>query len=200
MSKIIVKHSRIEIHNYEIGDCPKLEYFFTIYDPLTHSYFYKGLEYDQEKKLLILPRGLDIGWLEHALNADATLDTKYDEFEYLEEPVMITRTPRDNEQKEALRFILGKAEYHSNNSKSQLGVNLNTGKGKTYVTVTAISYWLVRSIVIASNKGVINQWRDRILEYTDIKPREIYIIEGSASIERLYNKDLSQYKIFLALH
>lgn len=200
MSKIVVKHSRIEIHNYEIGDCPKLEYFFTIYDPLTHSYFYKGLEYDKENKLLILPRGLDIGWLEHALNADATLDAKYDEFEYLSDPIMIKKTPRDAEQKEALRFILGKAEYHANSSKSQLGVNLNTGKGKTYVTVTAISYWLVRSIVIASNKGVITQWRDRILEYTDIKPREIYIIEGSDSIKRLYNKDLSQYKIFLALH
>lgn len=200
MNKIIVKHSRIEINNYEMGDCPRLEYFFTIYNPLTHSYYYKGLEYNQEKKLLILPRGLDIGWLEHALNADAAIDTKYDKFEYLSEPVMIKKTPRDDEQKEALRFILGKAEYHSNSSKSQLGVNLNTGKGKTYVTVTAISYWLVRSIVIASNKGVIIQWKDRILEYTDIKSREIYIIEGSASIDKLYNKDLSQYKIFLALH
>lgn len=200
MNKIIVKHSRIEINNYEMGDCPRLEYFFTIYNPLTHSYYYKGLEYDQKKKLLILPRGLDIGWLEHALNADAAIDTKYDKFEYLSEPVMIKKTPRDDEQKEALRFILGKAEYHSNSSKSQLGVNLNTGKGKTYVTVTAISYWLVRSMVIASNKGVITQWKDRILEYTDIKSREIYIIEGSVSIDKLYNKDLSQYKIFLALH
>ena len=24
--KILVKHTRIEINNYEIGDCPKLEY------------------------------------------------------------------------------------------------------------------------------------------------------------------------------
>lgn len=200
MNKIIVKHSRIEINNYEMGDCSKLEYFFTIYDPVTHSYFYKGLEYDEENKILILPRGLDIGWLERALNSDATLDTKYDEFEYLSEPIMIKKTPRDDEQKEALRFILGKAEYHHNSSKSQLGVNLNTGKGKTYVTVTAIAYWLVRSMVIASNKGVIKQWKERILEYTDIKPKEIYIIEGSSSISKLYNRDISQYKIFLALH
>lgn len=200
MSKIIVKHSRIEVNNYELGDCPKLEYFFTIYDPVTHSYYMKGLDYDQKRKVLILPRGLDISWLEFTLNGDAKVDNNYDEFDYVSEPIMIKNMPRDNEQREALRFILGKAEYHSNSAKSQLSINLNTGKGKTYVTVAAISYWLVRSIIIASTKGIINQWKDRIEEYTDIKPREIYIIEGSNSIERLFNRDVGQYKIFLASH
>lgn len=200
MAKIVVKHSRIEINNYNMGDCPRLEYFFTIFDPITHAYYLKGMEYDEERRVLILPRGLDISWLEYTLNGEATLDTKYDEFEYVSDPIMIKNLPRDNEQKEALRFILGKAEYNGNASKSQLCVNLNTGKGKTYVTVTAISYWLVRSMVIASTKGIINQWKDRILEYTDIKPREIYIIEGSNSIERLYAKDINEYKIFLASH
>lgn len=200
MSKIVVKHSRIEINNYEMGDCSRLEYFFTIFDPVTHSYYYKGLEYDEKKKILILPRGLDISWLEYVLDAEAKLDSKYDEFEYLSEPIMIKKAPRDAEQKEALRFILGKGEYHTNSTKSQLGLNLTTGKGKTYVTVTSISYWLVRSMVIVHSIEIIRQWKDRILEYTDIKPREIYIIEGSSSIDKLFNRDVSQYKIFLASH
>lgn len=200
MAKIVVKHSRIEINNYEIGDCPKLERFFTVFDPVTHTCFIKGAEYNEDKKILILPRGLDISWLEYTLNGDVEVDKNHDEFEYVSEPIMIKKKPRDDEQKEALRFILGKGEYHSNTTKSQLCVNLNTGKGKTYVTITAISYWLTRSIVIAANKGILDQWRDRILEYTDIKPREIYMIEGSDSIERLFNRDVSQYKIYLASH
>ena len=200
MAKIVVKHCRIEINNYELGDCPRLEYFFTIFDPVTHSYYMKGLDYDEKRKILILPRGLDVGWLEYNLNGDAKLDSNYDEFDYVSEPIMIKNMPRDDEQREALRFILGKAEYHDNSSKSQLSINLNTGKGKTYVTVAAISYWLVRSMIIASTKGIINQWKERIEEYTDIKAREIYIIEGSSSIERLYNRDIGQYKIFLASH
>ena len=44
MSKIVVKHTRIEVNNYEIGDSPKLEYFFTMFDPVTHSYYVKGME------------------------------------------------------------------------------------------------------------------------------------------------------------
>lgn len=200
MCKILVKHCRIEINNYDLGDCPKLENIFTIFDPVTHSYYIKGIEYDKERRVLILPRGLDIPWLEYNLNGDAKLDTNYDEFDYVSEPIMIKNMPRDDEQREALRFILGKAEYHNNSTKSQLSINLNTGKGKTYVTVAAISYWLVRSMVIASTKGIINQWKDRIEEYTDIKSREIYIIEGSDSINKLYNRDIGKYKIFLASH
>ena len=82
MAKIVVKHCRIEINNYELGDCPKLEYFFTIFDPVTHSYYMKGLDYDEKRKILILPRGLDVGWLEYNLNGDAKLDFNYDEFDY----------------------------------------------------------------------------------------------------------------------
>lgn len=200
MSKIVVKHCRIEINNYELGDCPKLEYFFTIFDPVRHIYYLKGIEYIEEEKKLILPRGLDISWLEYTLNGDVELDTKYDEFDYVSEQIMFKTIPRDNEQKEALRFILGKGEYHNNSSKSQLGINLNTGKGKTFVTIMSIAYWLVRSIVIANKTGIIEQWKEKILEYTDIKPREIYIIEGSASINKLFNRDISQYKIYLASH
>lgn len=200
MAKIIIKHTRIEVNNYNLGDSSKLEYFFTIFDPITHKYYLKGVEYNEDKKILILPRGLDINWLEYTLNGDAKIDNKYDEFDYVSENIMIKYLPRDEEQKEALRFILGKAEYYNNSKKSQLGINLNTGKGKTYITVMAISYWLVRSIVIANTKGIINQWKDKILEYTDIKLREIYIIEGSTSITKLFNRDISQYKIYLASH
>lgn len=200
MAKIIVKHCRIEVNNYELGDCPSLEHFFTIFDPITHSCYLKGLEYDKDRKVLILPRGLDISWLERALNGEAQADYNYDEFDYVSEPIMIKNMPRDNEQIEALQFILGKGKYHHNSAKSQLGINLNTGKGKTYVTVFAISHWLVRSMVIANTKGILEQWKDRILEYTDIKPKEIYLIEGSNSIDRLYNRDLGQYKIYLASH
>ena len=32
--KIVIKHSRIEINNYDIGDAPQLEYFFSVWDPM----------------------------------------------------------------------------------------------------------------------------------------------------------------------
>jgi hypothetical protein len=60
MNKIVLKHSHIEINNYELGDCPRLEYIFSVWDPLYHTSFSKGMEYIEELKQLRLPRGIDI--------------------------------------------------------------------------------------------------------------------------------------------
>ena len=187
MDKIIVKHTRIEVNNYDLGDCPKLEYFFSIYDPIYHTTYYKGMEYIEEEKKLILPRGIDVFWLENILNDQAKVDYKYDKFQNMGD-IMLGELPRDTVQKEALRFILGKGEYIYTDRKSQLCVNLNTGKGKTYVSVAAISYWCIKSVIIASSIGILEQWKNRILQYTNIEPSEIYTIEGSFSIDKLFKK------------
>lgn len=199
MDKIVLKHTRIEINNYDLGDSPKLEYFFSIYDPLYHTTYYKGMEYIEEEKKLILPRGIDVYWLEGLFGEQAYIDYRYDKFQTTGE-IMLGVLPRDTVQKEALRFILGKGEYIYTERKSQLCINLNTGKGKTYVTVAALSYWCIKSVIIASSIDILRQWRDRILEYTNIDPREIYMIEGSLSIDKLFRRDCSKYKIFLASH
>lgn len=199
MNKIILKQTCIEINNYELGDSFKLENTFSIYDPVYHTRFNKCIEYIKEDKKLIIPRGIDIPWIESIFMADAMIDRKYDEFEYME-PVMIKTLPRDDVQKEALRFMLGEKEYYNNKSKSMLSVNLNTGKGKTYVSVATIAYMNIKSIIIAKSIDWLNQWKDRIMEYTDIKANEICFISGSGSINRLFQKDISKYKIFLVTH
>ena len=66
MDKIVIKHTRIEINNYDIGDCPKLEYLFSVWDPVRHVSTPKGIEYIEDEKKLILPRGLDIPYLENS--------------------------------------------------------------------------------------------------------------------------------------
>ena len=63
--KILVKHSRIEINNYELGDCPKLEYIFSVWDPVTHQSYPKGIEYDEgyyESLLITLGEGKGDNW------------------------------------------------------------------------------------------------------------------------------------------
>lgn len=45
MHKIIVKHSSIHITDYTLGDCPRLEKYFTIDDIYTHTSYLKGVEY-----------------------------------------------------------------------------------------------------------------------------------------------------------
>lgn len=201
MHKIIIKHSRIEINNYKLGDCKSLENSFSVYDRITHTQFFKAIEYDEDNMKLILPRGIDIYYLEKLFKTNAYLDTKHDEFDTLNTQTKIKYAPRDDVQKEALKFMLGESiQYRYTKSKSQISLNLPTGKGKTYCSIYTASYFNIRSILITSSIGWLNQWKDAIVEYTDIKSREIYMISGTASIHRLLNRDISQYKFILASH
>jgi superfamily II DNA or RNA helicase len=202
LNKIIIRHSSIVINDYKLGDCPKLEYFFRLFDPVCHKYYFKGIEYIEEESKLIIPRGIDIYFIENLFNEEPKLDKTNDKYSYFDNPIMIKSLPRDEVQKEALRFILGEGEYSYTKNKSQLSVNLNTGAGKTYLTVAAIAYWCIRTAIITNSIGWLEQWNKRLIEYTDMKEDEIYLISGSGSIARLLNgmKDLSKIKVYLISH
>lgn len=203
MHKIVVTTSAIIINDYNIGDCIKIENFFKIYDPVTHSYYYLGLYYDEKNKRLYLPRGIDIWFVESQLGERAYIPkdtfTPFRKFN----DITIKLLPRDDKQKEALRFMLSKQEYQYTSTYTQLSVNLQTGKGKTYLTVASLAYLSIRGIVITESINWLKQWRKCIQEYTNITDKEIYNIEMSNGIHKIFNmskQQLSKYKIFLVTH
>lgn len=203
MSKIIVKNSCVVIEDYELGQCTRLENMFRMYNMVTHQHYYIAMYYDNENKRLFLPRGIDIWKVEKLLGTEAVVEKNmYNEFDRYDD-IMIKYLPRDEVQKEALRFTLGKDEYRSTATKSQLSVNLNTGKGKTYVSIATASYFGIKSAIITYSRSWLEQWRKCILEYTNITNKEIYLIDGSPSIIALLNKSESairKIKIFLITH
>lgn len=197
MLKICLDHSRIVINNYEPGDCIPLEHFFSTFDPIRHVYNYLGIEYDEETKKLYLPRGIDIPYLQKLFDCKANVNTRHDPMDKVEK-IMLNAHPRDDEQVETLRFMLGKGEYEYTKGKSQLAVNLYTGKGKTFCSIATIAYMSVRSMVMTSSLNWLKQWRDSIIKYTNIKPREIFTINGVATIHSLLRQGVDKYKIILA--
>ena len=199
MDKIVVKHSRIEINNYTLGDCPRLEYIFSVYDPIRHSSFIKAMEYDQKSKKLIIPRGLDVDYIAKLFFAEPKVD--YDADEYINTaPIPIKYLARDERQIEMIKFILGKDKYKYTKTKSQLSINAATGVGKTFVTVGSICITGSRAIIITSSLNWLEQWREKILEYTTLEDKRIYQISGSSSINKLLCRDPLEYQIFLISH
>lgn len=203
MSKIIVHNSYIVLEDYELNACAALENFFKIYDPVTHQKYYKGVYYDKENKKFYMPRGMDIWYIENLMKSQAlVLKDSYNKFDRYND-ISIKFAPRDEDQKKALRFMLGVGEYSYTQTKSQLSVNLNTGKGKTYISIGTIMQTGIKSAIITYSRSVLLQWKTRILEYTNIKPREIYELEGSGSIMRLMQKseaEIKQIKVYLVSH
>lgn len=195
MNKIEVRHTSIVINNYEMGDCKQLEYYFSKWNRITFSVSYIGIYYDEQNKRLFLPRGIDIPFVENHVHANAVLVARPDPYDKIN--IRLKSLPRDDVQREALMFMLGEGKYRYNKEKSQLSVNLNTGAGKTYATIAAIAYMGVKAIIITSRTGWLEQWKDKLLEYTDIEKDEIFMISGSPSINRLLKRGSDKYKIFL---
>lgn len=199
MEKIVLKHTRIEINNYEMGDAPRLEYLFSVWNPTYHQSFFKALEYNEEKKQLILPRGFYIEYLKNLFACEAYVDKECDPYVDLE-PMPIKYLTKDERQLEILKFILGMDKYKYTKSKSQLSCNSTTGSGKTFITVAAVCYTGARCIIITNSINWLNQWKDRILEYTKLTEKQIYMLSGASSINKILNRDPLQYQIILASH
>ena len=52
-------NTHYEIINYHLGDCPKIEADFSIWDPVTHRKI-PYYNYDETNKILYVPRGYDV--------------------------------------------------------------------------------------------------------------------------------------------
>lgn len=198
MDKIILRQSSIVINNYTWGDSIVLQNSFSIMD-IFHNISYKGIEYDKEKNTLILPRGIDVKFLENVFNEYPVIDYNYDKYDRIDD-VQLKLLPRDNVQKEALSFMVGNGDYSYTKDYSQLSLNLNTGKGKTYCSIVTAIYLSLRTAIITSSIEWLNQWKRCIIEYTNIKDDEIYMISGIQSIYRLLRNDINKYKFILISH
>ena len=199
MAKIEVYRTHIEIHNYNIGDAPSLEKRYSIYDRIYYRYNPKGRFYDEYTQTLYIPRGTSIGYLEKLFQTEAVIKSEYDPIAKVE-PLRLRYKPRDEVQQEALEFMLSLGKYQNNAKHSMLSLNLSTGKGKTYCSITAISYLQFRSIIITNSNDWLAQWKAFFLEYTDISSDEIYYISGIPTLMKLFNRDISKYKVVLCTH
>lgn len=199
MNKIVIYRSHIEINNYTLGDCPQLEKTFSVYDMTYHKRFPKGRIYDKERKVLMLPRGIDIGYVERLLQSEPVVDTSMDPVGDIGE-VKLKYTPRDEVQQEAIKFMINVGRYKHYDNATMKSVNLNTGKGKTYCSVATTAYLRFRTIVITDSIGWLEQWKKFFSEYTDIKPEEVYLISGAPSLMKLYSRDINKYKVLLSTH
>ncbi len=98
--------------------------------------------------------------------------------------------PRDERQAQSIKFLTEDLNYRR-------GLELQTGVGKTFCAIEAISILGLCSIIICS--GLTNQWVNEIKRFTKLsdKPEDIYVIEGYDSLMRLFRNKYKP-KVFVA--
>ena len=147
----------------------------SVWEEVIHQYVFPMYEYIEDTKELRIPAGLRESYLGKWLSNNPKNPVDYTYYDGKTVPVFnppratMFYEPRSNIQVKALEFL--------NNFKlPQRFLSLDTGDGKTFCVVS----YCVRSgqvpAVFVSSLRLLEQWKEKILEYTDIPEEEILTV------------------------
>jgi superfamily II DNA or RNA helicase len=198
MYNIKAKHTSIVVSNYNLGDKPFLEKMLSVWNDSTFSYDTKGFMFNEKNKQLLIPRGMDLTFLEKTFNTGYDVDYKPDDYDAAS--IRLLTEPRNDIQRKSISFLLGENDFAYTKKYSQLTLNLDTGDGKTYCVIAALSFIKVKTMIITHINKIKDQWYNSLLKMTDIQDSQICNIEGSQIIDKLLTKNDWKFKIYLVNH
>ena len=200
VKKIICYHTHMELNDYRLGECIRLERALSIWDKIYFKYVPVAYVYDEERRALLLPAGITASWVSNMTGRPIEMNYDADEYENIH--LRINKPPRDLLQVESLKFLAGKDEYAGYDKYPQLVLNLDTDTGKTYIAMAQIAYRAMKTMVIVHSEFLENQWEEKFLKDTNIDPKRICKIAGSSKCLSIIKspKKYKQYAIFIIKH
>lgn len=195
---IKARHTSIVIPNYELGSNESIERMLSVWNGDYYRFETIGFDYNENTKELLLPRGLDLNYVERAFQRPVDVIYKPDPFEPASMRLMVE--PRSDIQRKSICFLLGEGDFEYTKRHSQLALNLDTGDGKTYCVIAALSFLKMKTMIICHSNRVKKQWINSMLKMTDIDKQFLCDIEGSSSIKKLMKQPTVSQKVFFINH
>lgn len=197
--KVVVKRNSFWIYNfylpnkYDFNACTSYTLWKSIcnvYDPVNRRYQCTLDLYDYDSNILKIPKGYGLqNLLDNLTNSSnyITYTLEYDndfytDYDLTKISMKDGYEPRNDIQKNAVSWLMSNYINHEETSHS-LYLSLLTGGGKTFVAIYTLIKLNLPAIIISFNLS--EQWKEKILEYTNAKEKDIYMIRGSDSIEKL---------------
>lgn len=218
----IEKHASANIiRNYRIGDIPKLEHMFSLWDKNTFRYVYDAYEFiptttsdsedDTEPIIgdLYLPGGINITEVSDMLvdfyPEVYTVDSRKIDVNTIPRlsPSVTCKDgykPRNKLQEDATVFLRFKS---MDALQGQKMLNLNTGDGKTFCAIYSIVQSQRVPLIMVDQKRLASQWKTKFLEYTNLEEDQVYIFSGKSSITKfmkMSQEEVYSYKAFIGLY
>jgi superfamily II DNA or RNA helicase len=196
--KIVLYNTRIDIHGYEIGDCEELESSLCVWNQIYFRLEPRGLQYNEEKKILSVPRGIDVNFLVSKLKLPVFTDKNYNEYDKVN--LKLKAEPRNDIQIKSLAFLTGEGKFKYTQEYSQLSLNLDTGDGKTYCVIASLCLHKMKAIIITHTENIKDQWKKSLIKFTNIDPRRICDLSGTKRMEDLLLEDSKDFDMYLVNH
>lgn len=187
---IDVYNTHIEVYPYSKNDLPALEDMYTATDKFTGNEFACGYMIEEGK--LYLPRGTQVSKIEGMCRAEANYVTESDPFDEMDRRHHSLFDPRDELQEESVEFLCGR--------EHQLGLNLATGRGKTFVVAYASTKLGIKTLIITPNEGLKQQWISTYFKMFEYRAQQLMNIAGGAIMDGIMNEDIRPAEVYFVNH
>ena len=201
MPSVIIQPKRILIKDFYDDEAQgKFIRFNTITD---HDMFFNLTKewvslYETEYKgepVLAIPRRFPLEILSKFVNLKNYIKDK-PVLNYGSRNIINDFSPKSDDQKEIIDFLLGLDKYSKIKNKPRRGLFTETGSGKTFSTLKAIATESHFAFINCPDDKAILTWKQEIAKFTDILPEEIAVIVGRKSLDKIVEKK-EQYKLVL---
>lgn len=194
--------TRIKITDFEEDDAIQIRKYLSVWDKTRFRYRFFAYKYNEEDKEIIFPGGINKYRLEKQLSDHNVVDNSR---KFLincrhNKPIKILYPPKSVIQEKAVKFLLGNS-FSSKSSQKML--SLNTGEGKTYCAINYIASKKRIPLIFVDLDTLVQQWKNSILKFTDVKEDEIYVFSGIESVRKILKMDISEvnkFKFFIGIY
>jgi len=197
-SKIIVKVSDLDNYDHELNLISKR---FGVWNKVYFKYDVFSIQINEEKNLIKFPKGIGLYEVQNIFpNITNIIDCINDK------PYTIQNTsfkmrfePRNEIQKDVLDFLHERKAYSKFKNNLKL-IGLDTGEGKTFVTLQYLSEIEHCALVIVDQINIIQNWLNEISKLTTLREKDICVIKNSKYIESLMNGTGHRFSVFIVCH
>lgn len=175
--------TRIKIYPYHKGNSTSLERKLSLYDFRIHDVAMSLYNVSTEEECIWVPRGFGVDEVKRILEGDDYWETNVisEKFPAPKENILIEFKPgigaKDTHQIDSVSFLV--KDFPDSDQKF---LNIDTGFGKTFCSIKAISILGYRSMIVIDKSGLMTQWKERIKQYTYCKDEDIVFIQGRDSL------------------
>ena len=182
--QIRVFHTHTEVYPYTDKENEQIENALSIW--INPEFRFDPFAFTVLNSTLYIPRGISVPYIEHTFHSQAIVIKEADPAESVRNTYM-TSPPKNTLQEQAIDFLCNDGEYKSLSTCSQQALTLQTGEGKTFVTVHSILNYRTKAIVICHQDKIKTQWIDTFLAHTNAKIEQLVNIEGSSMMTSIIN-------------
>lgn len=189
--RLDVFNTHMELSPYAKDDYAVIEDMYTSIDKFSQKEVPCG--YLIENNKLYLPRGTSVSKIEHIVGVEANYIQESDPISKMDRQFKSLYDPRNKLQEDSIKFLTTEGGH-------QLGLNLQTGFGKTFCVAYASTELNEKAIIISPNEGLKTQWINTYHKMFNYRPKNLMNIAGSNIINAIMEDMIEPADIYFVNH